>query len=806
MSTIRNIAFHNDKKNKTRSILVMLTIFLSTALLMIISTFCNGLIKMNLENAESNYGYFYGVYGKITADQLKEMERRSEIVDIGLLSDAGIIQSEYIVKFITADEKALSLTKQDNKLIVGKFPQAENEIAADASFFKSMGYENIKVGDVVEIPYRKNLSETYHTISFVVSGLLVDNNIDTSKKNFTVYCSKDFYQATYKEEERRFYAYFRLHDTIDVDMNNVEETLIQIAEKCGIDDIQVKVNSSYLWTVLQPQTEAIIVGVFLSAIVIIFSVIVIYNIFQVGIIQKVQEYGKIKALGATKRQMRKLIYQEGMLLAIPSIPLGIVVGYVVSYFGFHWLIEQSRILSENDITYTFSLFSMPVILLSIGAALLTVILALQKPMKIVSKISPVEAVRYQESTSRKKGGIRKRKGEVSVFSIVLANITGNRKRTLSTIFTMGLSCVMFIVIANCAGNIDIEHQARREINHGQFQIKLDYSLTDKAYPENNLDEILKDNPLNHELIDKIKEIPGVTDIETRQILWAKVNDEIDTVSIMPKEDFNFAKSKTNIGNMNYDEGVKNKSIFYGWSHFIAEYGFAIDQPVSMTLYNGTEEYEFKGSIAGSFGSLETGWAIPEEVYKEWNLNGNSIGYIWIDCKEKDVIAVEKALNDLLDDVEHIEVETYHNVLSGVKMATRITKLGCYLFTVIVGLVGFMNLANTMIISITTQKQEYGILQAVAMTNKQLNKCLQIQGLVFTVGTIFVALIVGLPSGYGLFQYISNKGWFGMNVYHLPLKEVLAMIGAIAFLQLILSFILSRNLKKETLVERIRYQE
>lgn len=72
------------------------------------------------------------------------------------------------------------------------------------------------------------------------------------------------------------------------------------------------------------------------------------------------------------------------------------------------------------------------------------------------------------------------------------------------------------------------------------------------------------------------------------------------------------------------------------------------------------------------------------------------------------------------------------------------KLGCYLFMAIVGLIGFMNLANTMIINITTKKQEYGVLQAVGMTNKQLNLSLQIQGLIFTVGTICVALAAGLP--------------------------------------------------------------
>ena len=135
----------------------------------------------------------------------------------------------------------------------------------------------------------------------------------------------------------------------------------------------------------------------------------------------------------------------------------------------------------------------------------------------------------------------------------------------------------------------------------------------------------------------------------------------------------------------------------------------------------------------------------------------------------------------------------------------VRKMLPYLFMAIVGLIGFMNLANTMIINITTKKQEYGVLQAVGMTNKQLNLCLQIQGLIFTVGTICVALAAGLPLGYALFSYAKHNGIFGMNVYHVPLIPILVMILLVGILQIVLSLVLSSNLKKETLVERIRYQ-
>ena len=92
-----------------------------------------------------------------------------------------------------------------------------------------------------------------------------------------------------------------------------------------------------------------------------------------------------------------------------------------------------------------------------------------------------------------------------------------------------------------------------------------------------------------------------------------------------------------------------------------------------------------------------------------------------------------------------------------------------------------------------------------MTNRQLNKMLREEGLFFSLGTVVISLLLGLPLGYGLFLYGKNHSWMGLGEYTVPLTEILVMIVALAALQLILSWILSRNVKKESLVERIRYQ-
>jgi len=452
------------------------------------------------------------------------------------------------------------------------------------------------------------------------------------------------------------------------------------------------------------------------------------------------------------------------------------------------------------------LFSLPVMLLCIFVSFLTVALALRKPMKIVSRISPIEATRYLENAETQKKGKRNGRKNVTVFSMAMANVTGNPKRTIGTILTMGFSCVLFVIISNYVGNIDTEHEARLSVNHGQFELQLDYSAEyDERYPENNLDTILTDDPLNDSLIEEIKSIPGVTDVMTREIVSVNLNGTRFPADIVSKNDFDFMRQEGDIGSMDYDQAVKNGDIFFGWSTWMEQDGYAPGESIAFDFENGSGTYTYQGKIAGSFVSADTYLVIPEGVYRSMNPRGTAYGYLWVDCDKKDVASVEQSLNTLISNTSHIKMDTYHAQLQSAEFASSMMKLGCYLFMAIVGLIGFMNMANTMIMNITTKKQQYGILQAVGMTNKQLNLCLQLQGLIFTVGTICVALVVGLPFGYALFAYAKHIGIFGMNVYRVPITPILAMILLVSLLQIVLSCVLSSNLKKETLVERIRYQ-
>ena len=808
MNATTKIALSNNKKNKTRSILIIIAILLTTSLLTIISTFANGFVRLQKKNASNHYGSNYGLFLSVNNQQLQEIYRRAEIDDIGIMSAAGILKGNEKGSFVSTDSSVRKMLPYNKEYLLeaGAYPEKENEIAGSKAFFESQGYNDVQVGDEIKLYYRSGMSEEYTERSFVISGILYNRENYQISSSYVVFCSPAFYENEISNDYKQYNVYFTLNDSVKVSMNNIDDVLTSIAKSCGINSNNLIINSYYLSWMLDPSYEMILFCGFTSLIIILLAVIVIYNIFQVGIAQKIQEYGKIKALGATKKQMKYLILKEGLILSVIAIPLGLIIGFFIAKLSFSWLIEQGNLLETSVKNIQVPLFSIPLMLITIIISLLTVILALRKPMKIVARISPIEATRYLENSTIKNCGIRKGKKNITVFSMAMANILGNKKRTLTTILTMGLSCVLFVIISNFVRNIDTEYEARKGLNHGQFELKLDYSLEwDEAYPENNLDSILKNNPLNESLIAKIKAIPEVKDVITREIAVVNIDDVKQVISIVNKNDFENMRFEDDLGLMDYDEAVKNKDIFFGWSMWMEPDGYSLNDLISLQIDNGTEILNYQGNILGAFVSSDTYLVMPEEVYNSLHPSGSSFGYLWVDCDKNNVSVVENQLRDLIENTSYIKLKTYHDELAMTEFTSTMMKLGSYLFVGILGLIGFMNLANTIIINIITKKQEYGVLQAVGMTNKQLNLSLQIQGLIFTIGSIFVSLIVGLPLGYMLFSFAKRKGIFGMNIYHIPITPILVMIAIILILQIILSFTLSHNFKKETLVERIRYQ-
>ena len=806
MRTITKLAWSNNWKNRTRSSLIILSIFLTTVLLSAIATFGYGQIRFQSVNAKEFYGSYYGTYMGVNEQQIAEMQKRSQFDRVGCSATVGEIENTRPISMLWMDGETIRLTNMEKQLQGGTFPEQENEIAGQRAMFERLGYPNAKPGDMVTVLFRRNTHETYQEKAFVISGIMEPTQSEQENQTYIAYVSKAYYEELYKPDERAYNIYFTLSETVPVNSSTLEITIKDLAKVCGINPEYAVENVYYSIWVLDPGVEMVMGCVVVALVVIFFAVLVIYNIYQVGLVQKIQEYGKIRALGATKKQMKKLVFREGMMLTLVSVPAGLIVGTAISIIFQNIWLSQSEIFGSGDAVQV-NMVSIPLLLACAIVAVLTVWIALKRPMKVVSQVSPMEAIRFQ-GDNKKNRGFRKGRKQMDVHQLISANMAMNRKRTAVTIIFMGLSCVLFVIAANFTGNVSTEYDARKEVPYGQFQIDLAYSTNDTAYPENNLDSILKNNPLDETLVGNIKQLDGVTDVQVRYMMYARKQDgTLESVGVLNQQQFEDEAYQGALkGEVDYDRAVQNGDILYGWSYFVENSGYDLGDTVAMAMGNAGGETHFQGTMTGAFGSTNYDWIITDKTYEQMGLSGKSISTIWVDCAPQDCEAVRNGLEGLLTNKQHYELTTYQGALETSESSLGIFETLAYGFLLLVGLIAFMNMANTMILSVITRKRELGVMQALGMTNRQMNSMLRNEGIIFTFGSILVSLLVGMPAGYALFCYGREHGYFGLDVYHIPFTEIIAMVIILASLQISLSYILSRNVKRESIVERIRYQE
>lgn len=804
MKILRKIAVSNNKENKTRSLLIMAAIALTTMLITAIGTFGYGGIKGNIENAENLYGNYMGAFSGMGNDQINEMRKRGEFDKIGLMASVGESDTKGNSKLVWADERALIMMNAYSMLRDGKMPEGEKEIAASKVFFEQLGYSNIEVGDQVTVPVRRNGTEAFQNHEFVISGIMRDGVGNESQQSSTVLVSKKFYDSRVSDGEERYTAYFTFNESIKGDYDEINALIKDLADKLGVDERAISENKNLIVTKYSPTSEVLIPCIFICLIVVIFAAVVIYNIFQIGIARKIQEYGKIKAIGATKKQMKKIIVTEGMLLSIFAIPIGLVGGYFATSFLFNTAMDFARDGNEYMVVEEVSLFSLPVIIISALIALITVRLALIRAVKTVTTITPVSAFSYEESAASKKG-YRKGHRALSIAGLIKSDLATNKKRNVITILVMGLSCILFVTIASLTSSIDPGYDARNSVEYGDYQIELNYDNSDQVYTENNLDELMKNNPITDKVIEEFEAIDGVKQTQTRRYLTFTEDGIKYDVAIFDRESFENELEKSGVvGDFTYDSVSKANGYVYTFSHFMEELGQKIGDKLDVTLNSEKSSAGYSGIAMGSFGSVSADYVITEDTAKRLGLYDQSYAYLWIWCEDNAKAMVEDKIEQLYENDEHVYWESYDEVYSLAEKQMLLVKVMAYTFLGLIGTICFLNMANTMIMNVITRKREFGILQAVGMSNGQLGKMLQLEGIFFTVGSILISLIIGLPAGYLAFLYSKKEGFFGISTYHFPVAEVLIMVSVLLIMQIVLSFVLSKNVKKESIIDRIRY--
>lgn len=516
------IVFKYIKSYKSRSLAIVLSVVLASALIVGVGTLSRSAQQADLDRLKRETGKYHAYFKDINKDQLKIVKSGKDIKDIGITSyyASSDVGEKLPINIIYSDENYLN---SDTELLKGRFPKDKNEVVIEEWILNSMGLESKLNQEITFKLYGKEKPET-----FKVVGILKDRYKDKRVGRCEVFLGLD------ENKLNNFTANVQFDEN-----SNISENISNITKEASLNkEKQVGINSMLVDSSQNNgrlDTESKTTAIVLS----LFAGLVIYSIYTTSIYQRIREYGLLRAIGATNFKVFLLMLYELLALSIVAIPIGITLGV-----GGAQLFNKfaGNIQFEGPVKETPFVIPTQVISLSIICILLVMfIISILTYMKI-RKISPIESIRRninKDKIKRSKFIISRLSKNISpTKNISLKNIFRNKKAFIMIMFSMSIGGIMIIKTDYSLTGSEEKTESRNK----EFYWQGDFMLSVNG----SIDE---ENGLKDEDIKDIKNINGIDKVETAKILYSRMPVKKDDIL-----DMKFYESQSKGG---YTEKVLN---------------------------------------------------------------------------------------------------------------------------------------------------------------------------------------------------------------------------------------------------------
>lgn len=813
--TISDLAKSRILYNKSRSILTVLVIAMTSTLLMGLATSALGIFDINKQQALAE-GNHHAVIRHLTAKQIDMLNNHLDVEALEASVQFATISFDHMEGYLTAGSTLKEgIYYGTGSLTEGHFPETADEICAPPAFFKRMNAAPV-IGAKITVPFRVGGEGFIQTREFTICGLVSERDltgleIDDSRLAYSASVSEALVDEYLAPEQRDYTAALRLSGEDRFTEDQMEEAVRDLCLNIGGDPENISFHMKYLYTMLSAGREISAAVGLTGLLVLFFSSLVIYSIYYISVTTDVQEIGRLKALGASGKQIKRLLHSESRKLCAVAIPAGLLLGFGIPAVFLPVIVDA--IAAKSPFTVPIEhchMFSLPAFFGVAAAVLITVRLSLLKPVRLAGKISPVEAIRYQETSAR--AGERKGTMQISLLRLSLANLFRNRKRTLLTIMTMGLSCVLFMSLAGTLNSMNALDYARHNIPEGSFRLYLDCEWNDREYPENNFDALQQQNLFGEDFLNRILSIDGVTDIGKSGYVLFDMDSDVPffenqrkySIGPFSREEAEYLQEHTVQGEVDYDKMLAENSAIWTTFSDWEDTGLSLGEPVTVTIQDGPRRIPVEINVCAVIKDSRHGYLnIPEELWESLDLQFDPTCELHISVEESKYDEVKEALQKIADENEHFTLFSLDEELQIGNLSISIVKYPLYMILILVAVISCINLFNTMITSIVTRKREFGILQAVGLSDRQLIKMLSLEGLFFTAGTLLISVTAGNFFGYLVFLYAKKEQFLGISAYHYPIRETIGLAAILIFGQLFITAVMNRRLRRESLIDRIR---
>ena len=851
MNILKKLTLKSLKLNKKRTIVTIIGIMLSTALICAVAGMITSVQKTLINYAKSHSGNYHVCFKNIPNDELKYIKENKNVQDYFLSKNVGYgklekVENEYKPYIFVMEYDKKGLEQGGVTLLEGRMPENSNEIVIPEHLIKS-GRINYTIGEKITLNLGKRQTKDGLELT-QEDALLTDESEETESSSTSKSETKDFEEIVDTKEhtytivgiiERSNYkgiegfsapgytAISYMDNENDINTANISvlysnlkdfqkktEDIKSVIEKNIGSSVTVSYNSSlidYEGGVSDTTMASLYsVGAVVIVIIILSSVFVIRNSFSISVSEKTKQYGMLSSIGATKKQIKKSVLYEGFYIGIIGIPLGILCGMLAVVI----LLQVVNVLLGDSLNEK-CVFSIPIlaIIASIVISAITIYLSCILPARRASKISPIEAIRGNDDIKIKAKKVKTSKITKKLFgiggAIASKNLKRNKKKYRTTVISLVVSISIFISLSSFLD------YGGKIVNVYYKDLGYDISVYDGTVE--NYNEITKLDNVEEYSYSYMTE--GSVDINKYGSEFgkriAKDSEETNSITIVLINNDYFKKFIEHLGiqSTNYKdiaileddayEYIDEKTVFENY------YSLKTGDSIEITLTNGekrtvkiskkTDERPMGYKNVYSNG----GYLFVSEDFIQDKSDEKSFHMGSLVIKSQNPDELENEINNLKK-TNNLYSKLYINNISKYveenKKIILLISIFLYGFIAVITLIGVTNIFNTITTNMILRSKEFANLKSVGMTTKEFNRMIRLESILYGLKSLLIGIPLGLIGSYCIYNGIAKGLDFG---YILPLKSIIiAIIFVFIIVGLTMKYSLNK-INKQNIIETIR---
>ena len=792
-SAITNkLAKRSMKTDKRSKAFLLLTIALSVCMIFSIILISAG-AQEEFKNTQRSKAQI-AILG-ITDDQLSSLRQNKDVQWIGEYAAIGLFYSGN--KTITVAYGSEDyFTHQEEMSLQGSVPQKANEIMLPQNYIDFLG-ESYRPGDTITF----DVTGTGDEAEYTLSGIL---NEDRKSEGYFVYLSKDL--AMSLMDHLQVTAYTRLN-TDAIRSDAILDFTDKIIENTGIveDQIYLTEYSAVMTGVIQSGIQLPIP--LLAALTAVLAATIVYGVFYTKIAKNVQMFGQLRTIGMTKKQIKRMARKEGLRYAFTGIPLGLIAGLLIGF-----IVYPKGFQIKTAAVYA-------VLIAIVGVVMVNI--AIFKPVRVAMNTSPIEGARYLAYSGNAKSSSKLHR-KLSPNNLAKINIQRNRQKAILTLVMLGVSGALLLGASTVAGSIDPEKQAIfKYYPAGSILLQVknhvgsSFDKESELYGSSKLQ--LEENPLESQTLRRsLEKTAGIESVAAFNCVHMSITFPGGSGSLtsimndfptLNREQLAEKQAVLSSGTADYDVMTEKNGILA--SEKIANVGdtlqlegrspdgstFNVDAVVVGT-YNPTDLMERSPVVPGSPYFMMT-----YDMAK--NLTGitEQTGILAITVTPNHFDEVLSAVQEIAEQNGKISVNTIEQTIKNIEYRYSSSIKALYMAAAILFTFGGISLMNMLMVDFQNRKREFGLLEAVGATQKQLKAMLSREIGIYLGGSLTVSLVLGT-----IISIIACQRLEAVNhciTLNLPWLFLIALIAAMVVIYMIFTAYAKAELRKTGILSAIR---